>query len=465
VSPTDRANLTGDQIKELDQLTIDWNKAFETGNTAGMKAANEAANLIRATAGYSGGSNGNTIIVSSGNRTNTVVINDTTSVNNSGTINTVNVLAGANTSITNSGTIERITNSGTVNSINNSGSIGTINSSGTIGTINNSGTVDVIRNSGTVSAINNSGIVGTVNNFNSGTVGIIDNSGSVGIIHNSGTITSIYITGSGSISAINNINTIGYISTGKSTNTIITNSGAVSGITTGANSYVTVNNTGLINSIYLGSNGTLYGTNDGFVERISGGADFRLSYQWNSSSAKTLLLMQNQFILNYLLTKEERTAGVLASRIGGKLYKDFSNPMNTALKNAETEFGGKFRLNYGWFISQVDHGKPWDIKLRDPWNNKIGAGTFPGQQTSIVVNGQITTPHELGNMTYGYLGTALGLTQLELLSGGDFAAGSYGKSNAWTKFWGGVGGVLTRADSPEDKIEIKAGIQWYKNTR
>ena len=62
----------------------------------------------------------------------------------------------------------------------------------------------------------------------------------------------------------------------------------------------------------------------------------------------------------------------------------------------------------------------------------------------------ITTAHELGNMTYGYLGSAMGWTELELLIVG--------------KYVGGVWGVMTRSDSEEDKTEIRAGIQWYNNT-
>jgi len=52
-------------------------------------------------------------------------------------------------------------------------------------------------------------------------------------------------------------------------------------------------------------------------------------------------------------------------------------------------------------------------------------------------------------MTYGYLGTAAKFSQTILLIGGDYAAG-------------GIWGIITRADSKEDKANIEKGIAWYK---
>jgi RHS repeat-associated protein len=437
VSPTDKANLTTSQIAGLEKATADWNKANAAGDKAGMAAANTAANAIRASAGYSGGNNGNSVTVSSGNTVSTVVVNKTTTVNNSGTITTVNVLTGA------------------TSTINNSGSIGTVNNHGTT-TINNSGSIGTVNNSGSISLISNTGSIGTITN--SGNVGTITNSGTIVAVSNSGTINYISNINNGSIDTISNSNTIKSINTGKSTSNI-TNSGAVSSIVTGSNSFVKVDNTGIINSIYIGSGGTLDGSNLGFVEKTSGGSGYKPTYQWVNSSAKTLLLIQNRFILDYLLTQDDQSAGVGASRIGTKLYKDFSNPINTALVNAESTFGANGnRRDYGWFAAQVNHGADWDIKIEDPWNRTIANNTFPGQNTPIVVNGQIVTPHVLGNMTYGYLGSACGLTQFELLKGGDYANGSYSGG-----FWGGVWGIITSSDPEEDKAEIKAGVKWYQD--
>jgi len=171
--------------------------------------------------------------------------------------------------------------------------------------------------------------------------------------------------------------------------------------------------------------------------------------------------MENMFILSSMLTVADRTAGVGISRIGGTLYKDFSNPVNTALSNAESTFAanGGWK-NYRWFIKQVNHGGDWDIKNIGPWNRTIAANTAPGELTPIVVNGQIVTPNMLGNMTYGYLGVASGYTLAALLTGGDYAAGSANGGG----FIGGVGGILLHSDSPEDQVAIWEGVKWYQNT-
>ena len=64
---------------------------------------NNTANQIRSTAGYSGGSNGNSISVSFGNTVSTVNLGNGSSLTNNGTVNTVNVSSGATTSIDNYG--------------------------------------------------------------------------------------------------------------------------------------------------------------------------------------------------------------------------------------------------------------------------------------------------------------------------------------------------------------------------
>jgi hypothetical protein len=427
VTATDKANLTSSQIKQLEKLTKDWNTANAAGNTAAMKAANTAANAIRASAGYSGGTKGSSISVSSGKTVKTVVVTSTSTVTNKGTITTVNVNKGATSTINNSGTIGTVNNRGT-STINNTGSIKTVNNSGTIGSITNSGTVGTVRNSGTIKSVTNSGTVRTISN--------------------SGTIFSINSTNDGIIGTIKNSNTISNIILSK--NTTISNEGSIKSIVTGVGATVKVYNTGLINRIAVGKNGFLDGNNAGFVEKMIYGYRSKSTTQWDNSSAETLLLIQNQFVLDHLVTTADRNAGVGVSRIGGVLYKDFTDPINKAVINAEPEFK-KHRLDFLWFKDQVEPEGPWDIKVHEKWNETIADGTFPGRHdTKIVVDGAIRTPEELGNMTYGYLGTAAGFSQWVLLAGGDFADD-------------GVWGVITGSDSETDKEFIKLGVQWYTN--
>ena len=166
-------------------------------------------------------------------------------------------------------------------------------------------------------------------------------------------------------------------------------------------------------------------------------------------------------------TKEDIAAGVeivMVKNIGAggrKQYKDFSVPINNALNNAV----GDFQAHSGdfmWFYDMVKTGATWDIKLKDKWNALIGAGTYPGSiSASIVLFGTLTTPEAVGNITYGYLGTAAGFSEGILLKGGDFAAA--GGNLSLTGLFNGIGGVFRSADSADDKANVRIGINWYNN--
>jgi len=101
-------------------------------------------------------------------------------------------------------------------------------------------------------------------------------------------------------------------------------------------------------------------------------------------------------------------------------------------------------------MDQVNHRMPWDIKREEPWESTIGT-TYPGEHnTQIVFQGRVVTPEMLGNITYGYLGSAASMSEFELIAGGDYAAG-------------GIEGIFTGADSEEDKAAIRTGITWFYN--
>ena len=122
-------------------------------------------------------------------------------------------------------------------------------------------------------------------------------------------------------------------------------------------------------------------------------------------------------------TKADIDAGVEIVTIGVKQYKDFTVPINKALKKTAKIAEDKWRIDYPWFISQVNHKKPWDIKREGPWNKTIGANTYPGWGVKVQYNSALMTPEELGNYTYGYIGAALGLSVAELYGGSWVAAG------------------------------------------
>ena len=79
-----------------------------------------------------------------------------------------------------------------------------------------------------------------------------------------------------------------------------------------------------------------------------------------------------------------------------------------------------------WFYQQVDHGKPWDIKVERVWEETIGI-PFPGDGNKIIFRGIVQTPEQLGNLTYGYIGATLGIPFEVLLAGSVYAAHTAGR--------------------------------------
>ena len=64
-------------------------------------------------------------------------------------------------------------------------------------------------------------------------------------------------------------------------------------------------------------------------------------------------------------------------------------------------------------------------------------------------NGNLMTPEELGNYSYGYIGAALGLTMAELYGGSWYAAGFPIGGTEWSNEY-------------HDWNSIKKGVQAYK---
>ena len=163
-------------------------------------------------------------------------------------------------------------------------------------------------------------------------------------------------------------------------------------------------------------------------------------------------------------TKDDIAAGVEISMIELKQYKNFSAPINRALHNVSATaktlntvstvvgfMGHKYtgKLAKGaWFLTQVYHKNPWDIKRANPWNSTIGANTYPGWNTKVMYNNNLMTPEELGNYPYGYIGKALGFNLAELY-GGSWAAAGFPFS----------GKELSNEFS--DWSSIKKGYNWY----
>lgn len=87
------------------------------------------------------------------------------------------------------------------------------------------------------------------------------------------------------------------------------------------------------------------------------------------------------------------------------------------------------------------------IKVRESWDRTFG-GSYPGSATSeVVLYGEITTPEKMGNIMYGYTGSAVGFADYILFAGSFYAA--------WPTNKGEVGAELS------DWPSIAKGIDLY----
>jgi len=122
-------------------------------------------------------------------------------------------------------------------------------------------------------------------------------------------------------------------------------------------------------------------------------------------------------------TQAQQNAGVVPIQHNGQWMLDFSVPIRNALDATIPDHLLVFHIPRPfWFYHQVNHEAPWDIKIPDMWNNTIGAYTFPGPYAVVHFEGFAMTPEQLGNFTYGYIGTAEGFPRKILFMGSVFAA-------------------------------------------
>ncbi|MDF2588014.1 MAG: Bacterial toxin 44 [Anaerocolumna sp.] len=157
---------------------------------------------------------------------------------------------------------------------------------------------------------------------------------------------------------------------------------------------------------------------------------------------------------NLTLSDELKKAGVTITTIDGVQYYDYSEPINTVFSNEGVE-ASNHKGDLKWFKSKVNHEAEWDIKIKKSWENTVGT-PFPGSyDTQIVVNGIITTPEELGNMMYGYTGTAAKISKTVLIGGSMYAAG----------IWGIITDKEKRTNEFNDHDAITKGIELYKKDK
>jgi len=175
----------------------------------------------------------------------------------------------------------------------------------------------------------------------------------------------------------------------------------------------------------------------------------------------TMYVGEESFYSDTLLTKQDRNAGVSVTVIDGTPYKDVSAAFCRAMSATAVEAEAFCNTvvnkpsvydytaaRYSWFILQVAPGRPWNIKLKKPWEGTIKS-TYPGSATAkVVLFGTVVTSEMLGNISFGYIGAALGITLPELY------AGSWFVSDKSTE--------AQRQDEKKDRPYIQWGYNWYK---
>jgi hypothetical protein len=140
------------------------------------------------------------------------------------------------------------------------------------------------------------------------------------------------------------------------------------------------------------------------------------------------------------------------ARIAGTVYRDITDEVTAAVVAAEPYFL-LHTFDLFEFYNQMKFGGPWDIKLKKQWEDKIGT-SYPGAYPQkVVFQGEVMTIDKIGNIVYGFLGSASGFAKWFLLNAAQFAAGD--------GVLGGLTSVFTGGDDPEDQKAISEGVNWF----
>ena len=194
------------------------------------------------------------------------------------------------------------------------------------------------------------------------------------------------------------------------------------------------------------------------------------------------------------LTETDKKAGLKVVEKDGQFYYDYTDVVMNRMKEVLPDFYARKVLSYedyvdkftlkvndkypigseptvtdyyenvlgklAFFFFQVTHGAPWDIKRDDPWRMQFGDIKMPYygvKKEEFLFQGELITREDLGNITYGYLGSAMGLGEITLFWGA-------GVANNWVNaiFYGkAYDPEENYGDDPEDLDFVKKGIQMY----
>lgn len=184
------------------------------------------------------------------------------------------------------------------------------------------------------------------------------------------------------------------------------------------------------------------------------------------------------------LSDDDKKAGITVKTVDGACYYDYTDVVMNRLDEVLPEFQDNyvtFLRNYFdtdgtgtydelkevpivdklmFFTMQVNHYMPWDIKRDDSWTQQFGDIRMPyygneREPEQVLFRGEQVTREDLGNITYGYLGSAMGIPDWMLYIGGGVAKQGMDilKPSAF------LNGYL--GDDPNDHRSILKGIEYY----
>lgn len=179
------------------------------------------------------------------------------------------------------------------------------------------------------------------------------------------------------------------------------------------------------------------------------------------------------------LSDYDREQGIKVVEVEGNVYYDYTEPINQLLEQSLGEFKthdvkGAPLKDYKtildkllWFRAQVDNGMPWDLKVDEPWKQQFGELRMPAFGDEFYFRGEKITRENLGNLTYGYLGSVMGVPP-------DFLYGMGGAANKvatdpqnrslvyWFNEAMKAGEEKEYLDGPNDYPFVKLGVAMYQ---
>ncbi|MBQ2699991.1 MAG: hypothetical protein IJF65_02430 [Clostridia bacterium] len=180
------------------------------------------------------------------------------------------------------------------------------------------------------------------------------------------------------------------------------------------------------------------------------------------------------------LTDYDKQQGIKVIEADGELYYDYTEPINRLLERSLDAFKSSnvkglppkdFMIVLDrllWFKDQVDNGMPWDLKVDEPWKQQFGDLQMPAFGDEFYFRGKRITRENLGNLTYGYLGSVMGVPPDILYGmGGAVHMKASDTEDRGLVYWLGealkAGEEHEYLDGKNDYLFVKMGVEMYQS--